>query len=446
MVKSLKYIFLFFISIQLHSQSVGGNTSGSVSFCANINSGFISLSGHVGTIQHWQSSNNSGASWIFISNPTNTQNYSNLTQTTWFRAVVKNGAFPTDTSSISIVTIFPAAVGGNVVGGGAFCLSAPASSLTLNGNLGTVSFWQSSITNGSSWVNIASTSTTLPYSTITQNTLYRAIIQNVVSCPSATSSIVSFSISQATNAGTLYQNDTVCNGDNADTLRLIGQVGVITKWIKSTNAGATWTSIANTTPKLPYLNLTQTTLYGVINKNGSCPADTTNYITISIVNANLANAGADVTITQFETTNLNGSGNGIPLWHPTLDLSDSTIFTPAANPLHTISYVLTLTDSFGCTSKDTVIVNVIVPVPTAITPNGDGVNDYFLIDKIGDYPQNNIVIFNRWGNVVFKEAPYTNTWNGKSKSGSDLPDGIYYHTFDFGNGEKAITGYILIKR
>jgi gliding motility-associated-like protein len=247
-------------------------------------------------------------------------------------------------------------------------------------------------------------------------------------------------------AGILQKSDTVCNGDNADTIRLTGQLGNVTNWIRSTNAGVTWASITNTNTTLPYLNITQTTLFAVVVKSGACLADTSPPVNIAIVNANLADAGADKTITQFESVQLDGSGYGTPEWSPNTQLSDPNIFKPIVNPLHTTTYVLTLTDEHSCSSKDSVVINVIVPIPSAITPNGDGVNDYFLIDKIEDYPQNSLSIFNRWGNVVYKESPYKNSWNGKSTGGHELPDEIYYYALDYGNGDKPISGYILIKR
>jgi gliding motility-associated-like protein len=442
----LKIVFVLVMTCQLKSQSMGGNTSGSTSFCSVMNSGFISLIGYTGAIQHWESSVNNGINWTLISNPTSTQNYSNLNQTTWYRAIVKNGSFPQDTSTMSVITIYTAANGGSVIGGGSFCQSATSGTLNLTGNVGQVVYWESSINSGSTWSVITNTFANLPYTTITQNTLYRAIVKNVPSCPSDTSSVASFVISQNTFAGNLLKSDTVCTGANLDTLQLYGQVGNITHWIKSTNAGATWTNINNTSNSYIYSNITQTTNYAVVIKNGACPSDTTSLVNIIVVNAQSANAGPDKTIIQYESIQLEGSGYGTPEWSPNKELSDPNIFTPSANPLNTTTYLLTLTDQHSCSSTDSMVVNVIVPIPTAITPNGDGVNDYFLMDKVDEYSENSFTVFNRWGSVVYKAIPYKNDWNGVSKSGGQLPDDVYYYVFDYGTGEKPTAGYILIKR
>lgn len=69
--------------------------------------------------------------------------------------------------------------------------------------------------------------------------------------------------------------------------------------------------------------------------------------------------------------------------------------------------------------------------PNAITPNGDGVNDVFVFDILSanaaEYEENEMIIFNRWGDIVYSAAPYTNSWSGQTDSGDDLPEGTYYY-------------------
>ncbi|MEY3050645.1 MAG: hypothetical protein RLY31_430 [Bacteroidota bacterium] len=71
-------------------------------------------------------------------------------------------------------------------------------------------------------------------------------------------------------------------------------------------------------------------------------------------------------------------------------------------------------------------------VPNGITPNGDGVNDELVFDVLLNNPQdafpdNEIVIFNRWGDVVYQAKPYQNDWRGTNNTGKDLPQGTYYY-------------------
>lgn len=90
-------------------------------------------------------------------------------------------------------------------------------------------------------------------------------------------------------------------------------------------------------------------------------------------------------------------------------------------------------------------------VPNGITPNGDGVNDALIFDLIlnnpGKYPNSEIIIFNRWGDVVYKASPYNNDWRGTNNSGQDLPQGTYYYilNLNIANSE-IIRGNVTIIR
>ena len=97
-------------------------------------------------------------------------------------------------------------------------------------------------------------------------------------------------------------------------------------------------------------------------------------------------------------------------------------------------------------------VNCELTIPQAITPNGDGYNDVFIIDGIEKYPNNELIIFNRWGAEVFRGTNYQNDWEGKSANdlniwGENLPTGTYYYLFDTKtDGVKVITGFIYLTR
>jgi len=156
--------------------------------------------------------------------------------------------------------------------------------------------------------------------------------------------------------------------------------------------------------------------------------------------------GPDQTVIRFTPANLTGEGMGTPSWSPSEGLDNPNVFNPQATPDNTTEYILTLTDTNGCITSDTTTVSVIVPIPNAITPNGDGTNDFFVVDKIENFPNSSFAIYNRYNNIVFEEAPYTNSWNGASTGGKDLPDGTYYYAIDFGDGRPSQIGYVLIKR
>jgi gliding motility-associated-like protein len=86
------------------------------------------------------------------------------------------------------------------------------------------------------------------------------------------------------------------------------------------------------------------------------------------------------------------------------------------------------------------------------SPNGDGNNEFWTIRGIEYHPDNEVSVFNRWGNLVYETKGYNNgnvSWqgqvNGKLSIGSDAPDGTYFYVVKVA-GAKAISGYVIIKR
>ena len=88
-------------------------------------------------------------------------------------------------------------------------------------------------------------------------------------------------------------------------------------------------------------------------------------------------------------------------------------------------------------------------IPEGFSPNGDGINDFFVI-KGADKFKVTLKVFNRWGNLVFQSDQYRNDWGGASNVGllisNQLPGGTYYYTVNFNNGEKATIGYLTLTR
>lgn len=432
-------------SFSSFGQSVGGVTSGGATYCGGNNSGFISLTGHVGNVLHWESSTDL-VIWTNIGNPTVTQSYLNLTQTTHYRAIVQDGIFPPDTSTVSTVFIIVPAEGGTINGGGTFCDQTGTGTLTLTGNVGLPLYWQFSIDGGNTWTQVANTTTSLNYPNITVNTIYEAVVENDPTCPVDTSSQVSFVIDPLSVAGTVSSSDTVCENINSGTLTHSGATGAVLDWIISTDNGVTWTSLSSTGSSYSYSGLTQDSWYAVVVQSGVCAPDTTSPAQITVVQAPAVDAGPDAEIVNHQSIVLEGSGSGTPSWIPSETLDDPNILDPNATPQGTITYFLTITNATGCSATDSVTITVDFPLPSAITPNGDGVNDFFFVDKLEEIPDNSFTVWNRQGNVVYQAAPYANEWQGFNQDGVDLPDGIYYYVFDLGNGADPFTGYVLIKR
>ena len=86
-------------------------------------------------------------------------------------------------------------------------------------------------------------------------------------------------------------------------------------------------------------------------------------------------------------------------------------------------------------------------IHNVITPNGDGINDGWIIDGIERFPDNTILIFNRWGDKVNSFEHYNNTsqvWKGDNYKGEPLPDGTYYYILKIRDGGTR-TGWVWIR-
>jgi subtilisin-like proprotein convertase family protein len=105
--------------------SVGGTVDFSMTVCSGQNNSTLNLSGHSGSVTRWELSTNGGGSWSNISNTTTSHPYSNITQTTHYRAVVTNGGCPSSNSVPAIITVVEPALF-SVTGGGNFCAGGGA--------------------------------------------------------------------------------------------------------------------------------------------------------------------------------------------------------------------------------------------------------------------------------------------------------------------------------
>ena len=90
-----------------------------------------------------------------------------------------------------------------------------------------------------------------------------------------------------------------------------------------------------------------------------------------------------------------------------------------------------------------------IRAPEGFSPNGDGINDGFVIENL-DGERITLEIYNRWGNMIYKDSDYKNTWNGICNqgiyTGKDIPDGTYYYIVSKKNGQDKYIGFLTINR
>jgi gliding motility-associated-like protein len=163
------------------------------------------------------------------------------------------------------------------------------------------------------------------------------------------------------------------------------------------------------------------------------------------------NACCNQTIALGECVDLIGTvTNGVTFdWTPAATLDDPSSATPEACPDESTTYTLTAINDSGCVGTDSVFIQVEPDIPDGFTPQGDGFNDVWEIALLNNYPNAEVQVYNRWGQLVFDSpegdmyaVKFDGTYNGK-----DLPVGTYYFVINLNDGiTEPITGPITIMR
>ena len=205
-------------------------------------------------------------------------------------------------------------------------------------------------------------------------------------------------------------------------------------------------------PNYSYLwnnGLTDSSLYNLL----------PNTYSVTVSDANNCNKNLTIEITQPSAINISGTvdninasinttvNGGTPGYSYLWSNSETT---PNLSNVINGNYILTVTDSNGCSKAKEFEILVNLKIPLAITPNSDGFNDTWRIQGLESYTKVDIQIFNRWGNEVYKfngsGAQYnSNPWNGKYKN-KELPVASYVYIINLYNNAKPLSGTILIKR
>lgn len=156
----------------------------------------------------------------------------------------------------------------------------------------------------------------------------------------------------------------------------------------------------------------------------------------------------DVSIRRGDGVRLAASAN-VPLssilWQPPDGLNDSRLLSPVASPETSQTYTLGVTTPVGCTATALVRVNVRtdVSIPTAFSPNGDGLNDRWELPGISAYPTCEITIFNRWGAVLFHSVGYQQPWDGMVE-GTPTGPGVYTYQIRLNDGQISYQGSLTV--
>jgi hypothetical protein len=258
---------------------VGNGSSGTISggdtnVCSGSNSTTLTLNNLTGSVVRWESSfDNFFTAGTTISSTSTSITLTNITKTTYYRAIV-NSSSPVGCTGLASSSVYlsvkPTKSGSVFATNNSICAGGQVE-LILSGQQGNVNKWQRS-TDNVNWTDISNTTTSLTETISSSGTYYYRVEVQTPSCGSAvTSSSKTITVTSGTPpVGGSVSSNTHSSTTNSGTLTLSGHSGTIVKWQRSTNDGITWTDISNTTTSHSYTNVAVKTLFRVQLTSGTC--------------------------------------------------------------------------------------------------------------------------------------------------------------------------------
>lgn len=235
----------------------------------------------------------------------------------------------------------------------------------------------------------------------------------------------------------------VCEGGR---VQISAGGGTVYDWYPDEPGVLSRDSIAN-----PYASPADTTKYTVKVTNEYGCSDIA-YITVNVWKKPRVNAGLDLRTRLGIPITFNGDAFGSDIhyfWTPVDNMQDANTLHPVANPQISTTYTLHVVSNRGCGEvSDDMYVKVYdkIYIPNSFSPNGDGINDKWIIEPLDLFTNTELKVFNRYGQVVYTSKGAFQPWDG-TRNGIPLPVGTYYYVLDLKiKNEKPMTGSITILR
>lgn len=237
-------------------------------------------------------------------------------------------------------------------------------------------------------------------------------------------------------------SDTLLCGAGSATLQAQGEASMYQWFATATSSDILHQSADGvfTTPSLD-----ATTPFWVSAVDGSCESERVKATVF--VDLNSARAGHDTTLHLGESLQLQASGGNTYQWSPPQWLSNDEGANPITTPLEDITYTVAVTSHTGCVFEDEITVTVLdeILIPNTFTPNGDGINDTWVITYIENYENNQVLIFDRTGRQLTAFDNYQQSWDG-TVNGNPLPGDTYFYIIHRGGQRPPLKGSITIIR
>lgn len=185
-------------------------------------------------------------------------------------------------------------------------------------------------------------------------------------------------------------------------------------------------------------------IYSVVITNTvtGCSGSDTAFIKVGGASLILTKVTPDQSITLGSSIQLGADGAVLYTWVPNDgSLDNPNINNPVATPTVTTTYAVIAFDSLGCKNIDSVTIEVVnddnIFIPSAFTPDGDGLNDLFRPARTGNYTLMEMNVYDRWGKLVYhKEGNGRDGWDG-TINGMPAAMGTYYYVFIFNDKNRV---------
>lgn len=265
---------------------------------------------------------------------------------------------------------------------------------------------------------------------------YVLTISDSQGCTATASYTILLESGPSIDASSLLVTSTVCGENNGTIVGLaLADNQASISWSNTTETSLDLSNLAPGTYTLTVTGVNGCQTIGgsyVINPSSGVVADFTYSPTTIAV-------GDNVVFTDQSSTN-------VSVWNWTIDnsnyVSQNANYTFTQEGIYTI--LLNVENAAGCTDQiaKTIQVGSDLIVPNVLTINADGINETFLIQGMDQEIE--LLIFNRWGNLVFSSFPYLNNWNGLDNAGNKLSEGVYTYLIKEKNAS-PIQGFIHLK-
>jgi len=372
----------------------------------------------------------------FTIDPVIQQNTGNYCVTATVNGCISAPACTTITVNIVPVTVLSA--GAN---GGTACLFEP---VTLTANGGTSYSWT-----GPDAFSQSGSSVTIIPSDEDQEGYYVVTVTNGMNCSITDSLFVTVNPLPVVVASTDVSTTGVYCQGAAIQLNVAG--GGIYSWSGPDNFSSNQQN-----PVIdPAIPVNEGMYYVTVTNNDNCSA--TDSISVNIQQNATAGMPGSTELCPGSTLNLSASGGISYQWSGPngFTATNDAIVIPNIQTAQTGDYVVYIIDADSCLHSDTISVSLgfsagCLNIPELVTPDGDGHNDTWDIQGLNGFPDANVQVFNRWGNLVYTVSPYTQPWNGEANKGVSIdgdggkvPFGTYYYLIQLNDDEGTeYKGYI----